>query len=126
MGGRAGAQDIWVQPLDGTAARPYAATPARESSARASPDGRWVAYQSDESGRFEVYVQAYPTPALKTLVSVGGGVNPVWRGDGRELYPSANYDASPDGRRFAIVTVRDSTSRLVIVLNALNAEHAAH
>jgi hypothetical protein len=40
--------------------------------------------------------------------------------------PSANYDASPDGRRFAIVTVRDSTSRLVVVLNALNAEHAAH
>jgi serine/threonine-protein kinase len=163
MGGRAGAQDIWVQPLDGTAARPYAATPARESSARASPDGRWVAYQSDESGRFEVYVQAYPTPTLKKLVSVGGGVNPVWRGDGRELYywrgdqlyavsiaesrpgdapsvggtmpllrapyagnPGANYDVSPDGRRFAIVTVRDSTSRLVVVLNALNAEHAAH
>jgi Tol biopolymer transport system component len=156
MGGRAGAQDIWVQPLDGTAARPYAATPARESGARASPDGRWVAYQSDESGRFEIYVQAYPTPAFKRLVSVGGGASPVWRGDGRELYywrgdqlyavsiaasrpgeapavrgttllfrapyagnPSANYDVSPDGKRFAIVTVKDSTSRLVVALNAL-------
>jgi eukaryotic-like serine/threonine-protein kinase len=162
-GGRAGAQDIWVQPFDGTAARPYVATPARDGSARASPNGRWVAYQSDESGRFEVYVQAYPAPGLKTLVSAGGGGGPVWRGDGRELYywqgdqlfavsiaesrpgdapavrrPTpllrapyvggflANYDVSPDGMRFAIVTARDTTTRLVVVLHALNAGGAGN
>jgi hypothetical protein len=51
-----------------------------------SPDGRWVAYQSDETGRGEVYVQSYPTPGRKTLVSAGGGSNAVWAGDGRELY----------------------------------------
>ena len=156
IGGTVGAQDIWAQPLDGTAARPYAATPARESGARASPDAHWVAYESDESGRFEIYVQAYPIPGSKRLVSVGGGADPVWRGDGRELYywrgnqlyavsiaasrpgeppsvrgttmlfrapyagnPPTNYDVSPDGKRFAIVTVKNSTSRLVVALNAL-------
>jgi hypothetical protein len=45
-----------------------------------------VAYQSDETGRYEVYVQSYPTTGRKTLISSGGGVNPVWRRDGRTLY----------------------------------------
>ena len=45
-----------------------------------------MAYTSDETGRREVYVQSYPTPGRKTLVSARGGVHPVWRGDGRELY----------------------------------------
>jgi Tol biopolymer transport system component len=84
--GQEGNQDVWVQPADGTPGRPYAATPAHERAARVSPDGRWVAYESDETGRYEVYVQSYPTPGHKALVSAGGGVNPVWRGDGRELY----------------------------------------
>jgi Tol biopolymer transport system component len=84
--GQEGNQDIWVQPMDGAPARPYASTPAHERAARVSADGRWVAYESDETGRYEVYVQSYPTPGRKTLVSAGGGVNPVWRGDGRELY----------------------------------------
>jgi len=81
-----GGTDLWVQPLDGSPARSYVATPAHELGARVSPDGRWVAYQSDETGRDEVYVQSFPTPGRRTLVSAGGGVNPVWRGDGRELY----------------------------------------
>ena len=85
-GEQAGNQDIWVQPVDGGAARPYVATPARENGARASPDGRWVAYTSNETGRDEVYVQSYPVPGRKTLVSAGGGIHPVWRRDGRELY----------------------------------------
>jgi hypothetical protein len=86
VGDRPGNQDLWIQPTDGGAARPYLATPAREMGARASPDGRWVAYTSDETGRDEVYVQSYPAPGRRTLVSAGGGVHPVWRGDGRELY----------------------------------------
>jgi Tol biopolymer transport system component len=85
-GAQAGNQDIWVQPMDGSAARPYVATPAHERGARASPDGRWVAYHSDETGRDEVYVQSYPTPGRKTLVSAAGGVHPAWRGDSRMLY----------------------------------------
>ena len=50
-----------------------------------SPDGRWLAYQSDESGREEVYVQAYPEPSGRWMVSNGGGLQPVWARDGREL-----------------------------------------
>ena len=78
--------DLLVQPVDGSAARPYAATPADETAARVSPDGRWVAYTSDESGRAEVYLDSYARPGWRVKVSSGGGVHPVWRGDGRELY----------------------------------------
>jgi serine/threonine-protein kinase len=78
--------DILVQPKDGSMARRYAATPADETAARSSPDGRWVAYTSDESGRAEVYLESYPQPGRRVTISSGGGVHPVWRGDGRELY----------------------------------------
>jgi len=78
--------DIWIQPTDGSAPRPFLATPANEGNARLSPDGRWLAYQSDETGTAEVYVQSYPTPGRKVLVSAGGGAEPAWRRDGRELY----------------------------------------
>jgi Tol biopolymer transport system component len=78
--------DIWVQPTDGSAARPYLATTADERAARVSADGHWAAYNSNETGRSEVYIQSYPTPGRKLLVSNGGGVDPAWRRDGRELY----------------------------------------
>lgn len=51
-----------------------------------SPDGRLLAYVSDESGQAEVYVQPYPGPGAKWLASVGGGTDPVWAPDGRELF----------------------------------------
>ncbi|HWS73165.1 MAG TPA: protein kinase, partial [Thermoanaerobaculia bacterium] len=78
--------DILVQPADGSAPRPYAATSADETAARVSPDGRWVAYTSDESGRLEVYLDSYPQPGRRVSVTSDGGAHPVWRGDGRELY----------------------------------------
>jgi hypothetical protein len=78
--------DILVQPVDGSAPWPYAATSADETAARASPDGRWVAYTSDESGRAEVYLDSYPKPGRRVSISSGGGAHPVWRGDGRELF----------------------------------------
>jgi dipeptidyl aminopeptidase/acylaminoacyl peptidase len=81
------AMDIWIQPLDsGAIARPYLTTPAYEDFPRLSPDGRWVAYTSDETGRGEVYLQAYPTPGRRILVSRSGGTRPTWRGDSQELY----------------------------------------
>jgi serine/threonine-protein kinase len=86
-----GTPDIWLQPAHGGPPRPYLATSAAEFGARVSPDGRWVAYVSSETGRREVYVQSYPTPGRKTVVSAGGGTNPVWRGDGRELYYWRDY-----------------------------------
>ena len=78
--------DILIQPTDGSPARPYVATMADETAARMSPDGRWVAYTSDESGRAEVYIDSYPIPGRRLVVSRDGGMHPVWRGDGRELY----------------------------------------
>jgi hypothetical protein len=60
-------------------------TPFRDLIARPSPDGRWLAYQSNESGRYEIYVTPIEGGG-KWLVSNGGGTYPRWRGDGRELY----------------------------------------
>ena len=51
-----------------------------------SPDGRWVAYSCNESGRHEVYVQPFPGPGGKWQISSAGGTNPVWRRDGKELF----------------------------------------
>ena len=78
--------DILVQPANGSAARSYAATGAQETAGRISPHTHWVAYTSDESGREEVYVDSYPNPRHRVVVSRDGGADPVWRGDGRELY----------------------------------------
>lgn len=78
--------DILVQPADGSTPWAYAATSADETAARVSPDGRWVAYTSDETGHLEVYLDSYPRPGRRVSVSWNGGAHPVWRGDGRELY----------------------------------------
>ena len=79
--------DIWIKPLtpDGQP-RPLIRTPFNERAPRISPDGRWVAYTSDESGRDEVYVQSYPRPGAKFQVSIDGGVEPVWSPAGQELF----------------------------------------
>jgi serine/threonine protein kinase len=80
-------RDLLVVPLAGDRKPfPYANTKAEEREAQFSPDGRWIAYQSNESGRFEVYVQAFPEPRGKWQVSNEGGTQPRWRRDGRELF----------------------------------------
>jgi eukaryotic-like serine/threonine-protein kinase len=78
--------DLWVLPLTGGAAVPYLRTPFEELQGQVSPDGRWLAYTSDESGRWEVYVQSFPTPGTKHVISNDGGGEPQWRADGRELF----------------------------------------
>jgi eukaryotic-like serine/threonine-protein kinase len=80
------ADDIWLLSLADREARPWLQTPAAEWGGRLSPDGRWMAYTSSESGRDEVYVQPFPGPGAKRLVSSGGGMNPIWSRDGRELF----------------------------------------
>jgi Tol biopolymer transport system component len=60
-----------------------------------SPDGRWLAYQSDESGRFEVYVRAWPGLGAKVQVSQNGGSEPAWSRDGRELFYRSGGGAEP-------------------------------
>lgn len=79
--------DAWVLPIDGsTPPVPIAQSRFAEGSTKFSPDGRWVAYSSSESGRPEIYVQAFPGPGPKLQISNGGGIDPVWRRTGGELY----------------------------------------
>ena len=74
-------------------------TPFNEVQGTLSPDSRWLAYASDESGRFEVFVQPFPPTGTKRLVSSDGGIEPRWRSDGREL-----FYLSPDRRLMAVPT----------------------
>ena len=79
--------DIWVVQMgDRPVARPLLATAASEQHPQFSPDGRWLAYSSDESGRYEIYVQPYPDGGGKWPVSIDGGVEPRWSSSGRELF----------------------------------------
>jgi serine/threonine-protein kinase len=79
--------DIWILPLKGERKPwPFLQTKFNEGEAKFSPDGRWVAYSSDESGRPEVYVQSFPAPGAKWQISTDGGGAPEWAGNGRELF----------------------------------------
>jgi Tol biopolymer transport system component len=86
--------DIWTLRLSGASAgsgqvrkaQPFLRTPFNESAPRFSPDGRWLVYISNESGRNEVYVQPYPGPGGKWQISTEGGTEPVWNPNGRELF----------------------------------------
>ncbi|MCH8269243.1 MAG: PD40 domain-containing protein [Acidobacteria bacterium] len=74
-------------PLEGERKpQPFLQTQFSEGPAVFSPDGRWLAYVSDESGRFEIYVQPFPGPGGKWQISTGGGTEPVWSPSGQELY----------------------------------------
>ena len=96
--------DIWVLPLLGDRAPiPFARTTFNEGHARFSPDGRWLAYASDESGRFEAYVQQFPGPGGKWQISTRGGFQPTWRADGREL-----YYIGTDGTLMAVTIAADA------------------
>lgn len=94
--------DIWILPLDNERKPwPFIQSPAIEGNAVFSPDGRWVAYNSNESGKFEVYVVPFPRRDGKWQVSNGGGFAPLWSGSGRELLFSNGaalmaVDISPD------------------------------
>jgi len=120
------------------------ATPFDEVNAVFSPDGHWIAYQSDESGRDEIYVQSYPVTGRRWVVSTTGGANPMWRADGSELFYrsgskmmsvstkltpeftagkpetlfkgefSDSFDVTLDGRRFLMVRVPKPTPRTEI------------
>jgi eukaryotic-like serine/threonine-protein kinase len=148
---------IWVLRLSDRKPQPFLRTPSDESSPRFSPDGRWLAYVSNESGRYEIYVQPYPGPGGRWQISTEGGTEPVWNPNGRELfyrngpkmmavdiatqpnfaagkprvlfqgeqympptgpypYPFPNYDVSPDGQRFLMIT-KESKPQLNVVLN---------
>ncbi len=78
-------RDIWVLSKDGTPST-FLVTPFDEFAPAFSPDGKWLAYVSDESGRNEVYVQPFPGPGGKWPISTEGGTEPAWSADGRQLF----------------------------------------
>ena len=90
--------DIWALPLNGDR-KPFAVvqTAFEEKDAQFSPDGRWIAYQSNETGQFEIYLQQFPGPGGRQRISTAGGAQVRWRRDGRELF----YIAL-DGRLMAV------------------------
>ena len=98
--------DIWVLPVDGEP-RPLVATPADETNGEFSPDGRWLAYESDVSGRVEVYVRPFPEVSeLRVPISTGGGHTPVWSPDATEIFYMT-------GTAVMVVSVQDTGDTLV-------------
>jgi Tol biopolymer transport system component len=91
--------DLWVLPLAGDKKPvPYLVTPFNDADGHFSPDGKWVAYMSDENGKPEVYIQSFPASGGKAQISNGGGSWPRWRGDGKELFylaPDRKLMAAP-------------------------------
>jgi len=79
-------RDLWVLNLADRKALPFLTTPYEETAPKFSPDGNWLAYCSDESGRREIYVQPYPGPGGKRQISTEGGQEPVWNPRGGELF----------------------------------------
>jgi eukaryotic-like serine/threonine-protein kinase len=79
-------KDIWVLRLSDHKTEPFLRTPFNEGGPVFSPDGHWIAYISDESGRQEIYVQPYPGPGGKWQISTDGGNEPAWNRNGRELF----------------------------------------
>jgi Tol biopolymer transport system component len=126
--------DIWTVAMEGDRTpRPFIKTPFIERAPVLSPDGKWLAYQSNESGRFEIYVVAFPQGDRKRQISTEGGFSPIWARNGRELFYQTGtalmatsittqpefvserarevfkgryegtYDISPDDQRFLLI-----------------------
>ena len=103
LGGRDDSVDLSALALRGGGKTiPVAQTEADERAGAFSPDSKWVAFESNESGRYEIYVQSFPSPGAKRVASVGGGRQVRWAPGGRELFYVA-----PDGRLMSVLlTVR--------------------
>jgi Tol biopolymer transport system component len=89
--------DVWVRELQTGQTRPVLQAKFTQSGARLSPDGTWLAYQSEESGTSEIFVRSFPEARERRQVSSSGGTQPRWRADGREL-----YFISPDSKLMAV------------------------
>jgi serine/threonine-protein kinase len=91
----------------GVVPRPLVTAIAPSLMPRLSPDGRWLAYESGESGVLQIYVSPFPGPGGRTQVSIAGGTEPVWARDGRHLFYR-------DGRRLVDATVRTTPAFAVL------------
>jgi Tol biopolymer transport system component len=111
--GDEGLYDLWLAPLQGDRTpRPYLRTPFNEDFASLSPDGRWLAYNSDETGTSEIYVRSFPEPGEKYRVSTSGGTVTQWSSDGKELlFFSLNRYYSGSGPIYAVDVETSPTFR---------------
>jgi dipeptidyl aminopeptidase/acylaminoacyl peptidase len=101
--------DIWAMPVSGKGDEkpfPVVRSKFEERDAQFSPDGKWIAFQSNESGRFEIYVQPFQDSGERSRISINGGVQPRWRRDGREL-----FYITLDGQLVAVPVALSSSSR---------------
>jgi Tol biopolymer transport system component len=90
--------DIWAISVEGDRKPfPVVQSPYRKDEPHFSYDGKWLAYNSEESGQWQVYVISFPTGEQKRQISINGGTQPRWRQDGKELYYLA-----PDGKMMAV------------------------
>ena len=89
--------DVWVRDLESGRSRPVLQAAFNQMGARLSPDGRWLAYQSEESGTPEIFVRSFPEARERRQVSTGGGTQPRWRADRKEL-----FYVSPDRKIMAV------------------------
>ena len=101
--------DVWLLSIGDRKTRPLINTAANEMTPEFSPDGRWLAYVSNESGRHEVYVQPYPGPGERHMISTNGGAQPAWSPDGRELFYVQSAGASPHDETPALMSVKLAT-----------------
>ena len=100
-----GSTDLWLMPMIGDKkSTPLVQTEFSERHARFSPDGKWIAYASNPSGTYQIYVESFPTSGGKWQVSATGGAQPQWRGDGKERFYLA-----PD-RKLMVVEVNAAGS----------------
>jgi Tol biopolymer transport system component len=95
--GLSGTGGLSALPLDGGAPRMLGDTQSILTHARLSPDGRWLAFTLSDTGRPEIYIQSFPTAAERLRISAAGGIQPVWRRDGKELFFLA-----PDGKLMVV------------------------
>ena len=103
--------DVWMLRLSDRKAQPFLRSKLGAATPRFSPDGRWLAYISDESGRYEVYVQSCPGPGGTVQISRGGGTEPAWNSNGRELfYRSQGFGSQGKMMAVDIVTEPDFTA----------------
>jgi Tol biopolymer transport system component len=105
--------DVWFLPLNSSGRKPvpFLQSSANEHWARLSPDGRWIAYASDESGRDEVYVRPFPAGDGQWQISSAGGTEPRWRRDGKELFFIA-----ADGNMMAATVGSETTGTRLVFL----------
>jgi len=100
--------DVVALSLESRKTQDFLRTKFTEDQARFSPDGKWMAYRSNESGRAEVYIQAFPPSGGKWQISSSGGIEPQWRADGKELF----YTTLQDPARIMAVDIASANGAI--------------